>query len=215
MSTVPAGSRARSVCERRAPRNGRLAQPHSPLYLIQLEQWAACAEDDSLDGIERARQGHDEAFEEWAMARARHVGYVSGPGGHPVEELRRRRFAELQEAAIRDIQSVVQPGETLILVDEALWATGAIESRHAVPFTERDGQYWGPPADDRSAIVELERLRAAGAHVIVFVWTSFWWLICYGELHEYLRATYRCASENDLVVAFDLRPPRDSDPADA
>ena len=75
----------------------------------------------------------------------------------------------------------------------------------AVPFLERDGQYWGPPPDGDTGIQELERLRKLGADFIVFVWTAFWWLDYYAELHNYLRSRFRCVLENDRMVAFDLR----------
>ena len=49
--------------------------------------------------------------------------------------------------------------------------------RHAIPFLEHDGEYWGPPPDDEAAIAELERLRTEkGVAFIVFPWTASWWL---------------------------------------
>jgi hypothetical protein len=42
-----------------------------------------------------------------------------------------------------------------------------------VPLVEREGQYWGSPADDAAAIEELERLRRAGAGFAAFAWPAF------------------------------------------
>src|SRR5205823_6557192 len=79
--------------------------------------------------------------------------------------------------AIHDIKSLVQPGDTLILVDADEWGIGRnLAGLHVLPFMERNGQYWGPPGDDATAIAELERLRQCGARFIVFAWPAFWWL---------------------------------------
>ena len=74
-----------------------------------------------------------------------------------------------------------------------------------MPFLEKDGQYWGPPADDATAINELERLHQAGAQLVVFVWTTFWWLEHYTGFHRHLRSRYACVQEDEHVVVFDLR----------
>jgi len=109
--------------------------------------------------------------------------------------------------AIHEIAVLVPPGDTFILVDDDQWATGEdIAGRRRLPFLERDGQYWGPPADDETAIRELERLRQTGASFMVFGWDAFWWLDYYAGLHHHLRAQFRCVLENDYLVVFDLRP---------
>jgi hypothetical protein len=74
-----------------------------------------------------------------------------------------------------------------------------------VPFLERDGQYWGLPADDATALQEFDRLRNTGATFMVFAWPAFWWLDQYPGLHAQLRANFACALENERLVVFDLR----------
>jgi hypothetical protein len=109
--------------------------------------------------------------------------------------------------ALKEIASVVPPGASLILVDDQQWGGGEVlGGRRTIPFLERDGQYWGPPPDDDTAIRELERLRAVGADYIVFVRTSFWWLDHYSRLHRYLRSSFPCALENDRLAVFKLQP---------
>jgi glycosyltransferase involved in cell wall biosynthesis len=109
-------------------------------------------------------------------------------------------------SAIQDMTVLIPQGETLILVDEDEWATDEIiAGRRRVPFLERDGIYWGPPPDAKSAIQELERLRQSGAHFIGFAWQTFWWLDYYFEFNRYLRLKFRCLLENDRCVVFDLR----------
>jgi 2-polyprenyl-3-methyl-5-hydroxy-6-metoxy-1,4-benzoquinol methylase len=108
-------------------------------------------------------------------------------------------------AVLHEIGCLIPSGERLILVDEAHWLTEELDGRIAIPFLERDGCYWGEPADIETAKRELERLRHSGAHFMVFASPSFWWLDYYSGLDHYLRSNYRCILENDHFVVFDLR----------
>jgi len=110
------------------------------------------------------------------------------------------------QRASRDIVSVVPFGGSFILVDEDEWKTDPLLSgRKRIPFLERDGQYWGSPRDDVSAIAELERLQETGAQFIAFAWSTFWWFDYYVGLRQYLRKRFPCVLENDSIVMFDLR----------
>ena len=62
---------------------------------------------------------------------------------------------------------------------------------------------WVEPVRDKAKIAVLERLRRGGARFLVVGWPAFWWLDHYRGFHRHLRATYRCAVENDRIVAFD------------
>lgn len=134
---------------------------------------------------------------------ARHLAFL--------EALRERAKEPAWEQGVREaveeIARLVPPDETLILVDETKLGLGPlIAGRRAVPFTERQGQYWGPPAHDKSAIREVERLRRSGATFMIVGWPAFWWLDHYTGLRHHLEANYRCVLNNARLVAFDLRP---------
>ena len=103
----------------------------------------------------------------------------------------------------REVQALVSRDRPVIMVDESQLG-GQPLGRQTIPFPEREGQYWGPPADDESAIDELERLRAAGAGFIVFAWPAFWWLDHYAGFHRHLRSNFVCLLENDRAVVFKL-----------
>jgi polysaccharide pyruvyl transferase WcaK-like protein len=90
-----------------------------------------------------------------------------------------------------------------ILVDDMHWA-GELPEWRTIPFLEKNGEYWGPPADSAVAIGELERLRNAGAEFIVFAEPSFWWLQLYRGFHSYLRDNYRCVLEDDELTVFNI-----------
>ena len=131
----------------------------------------------------------------------------------PLSIVHPRRYLGLAEAsqwnarlyrAVREIADLVQAGQSLIVVDEDL--RGAIgNDREAIPFLERDGQYWGPPADDDTAIRELERLRQPGVSFIVFAWPAFWWLDHYADFRRYLESRFVCTLRNERMVVFDLQ----------
>jgi hypothetical protein len=106
----------------------------------------------------------------------------------------------------RGIAALIPSGETFILVDQDQLRSEVAAGRCAIPFLARDGQYWGTPPDDETAIRELERLRRSGASFIVFAWPAFWWLEHYVGLREHLRSEYRCVLENECLIAFDLKP---------
>jgi hypothetical protein len=105
--------------------------------------------------------------------------------------------------AMQDLVSTVPAEAKLVLIDQDEWGAGAtLDGRRLFPFLERDGQYWGPPPDDATAVEELERLRRAGARFVVIAWPAFWWLDYYAQFHKYLRSSFECVLANDRVVIF-------------
>ena|SRR2546423_4869933 len=94
---------------------------------------------------------------------------------------------------------------SVIWVDDNVFGEEALPERRVLPFLEHQGQAWGAPADDATAIQELKRMRAQGADFIVFVWPAYWWLDYYSDFSAYIRGTFRCTLENERLVVFDVR----------
>lgn len=90
-----------------------------------------------------------------------------------------------------------------VLVDEEQLRP-SLPHRHARPFLERDGVYWGPPADGATAVRELDRMRTAGARFIAFLWSSLWWLDHYPELANCLKRTARRINGSEQIAIYDL-----------
>jgi predicted O-methyltransferase YrrM len=105
----------------------------------------------------------------------------------------------------QDLDALIPQQDPFILVDQNVTSDKLGRNGRAIPFLERDGQYFGPPADDATAIREIERLRHSQAAFIAFLWPAFWWLQHYHAFQNHLRASYRCVLENDRMVVFDLR----------
>jgi hypothetical protein len=105
----------------------------------------------------------------------------------------------------QELGAQIPAGDSFILVDQNKFWFELLACRRSMPFLERNGQYWGSPADDAMAIHELERLRQSGASHIVFAWPAFWWLDYYTGFRSYLESEFRCVLKNNNVVMFDLR----------
>jgi hypothetical protein len=128
---------------------------------------------------------------------------ASQPGAATARRLRR---------TVERLAALVPLDSKFILVDEEQ-LRHQLPHNQALPFLENDGAYWGPPQDDATAIRELERLRQAGSRLLVFVWSSFWWLDYYRGFHQYLREHFPCLSEDNLLLIFDLQNPLGRPPA--
>jgi glycosyltransferase involved in cell wall biosynthesis len=120
------------------------------------------------------------------------------------EEWKRNSWLWQLDRARSDIQMVIPDGARFVLVDDGVLGIAEDGVRSATPFLERNGQYWGPPPDDRTAIEELERLRRSGLGFIVFGWPSFWWFDFYREFYEHLLRTSSRLLNNSRIVVFQL-----------
>jgi hypothetical protein len=143
----------------------------------------------------------DAALTEWDIRYN-----ATKPKGHTSSSSEAKLWSEQLHLAAGEISTLIPQGRSFILVDDNQWTDSAIPpNRRAIHFLERDGQYWGPPADDQTAIGELDRLRRSGSEFIVFSWPSFWWLDYYGGLRRHLESQCRCVMKNERLIAFDLR----------
>jgi Polysaccharide pyruvyl transferase len=108
-------------------------------------------------------------------------------------------------SGIQELSAAVPRDSLLILVDEDQWGVGqTVGGRRRIHFIEKEGGYWGPPADGASAVEELRRLHKAGATYIAFAWPAFWWLQHYDALRDYLSSRCREVLSTPRVRVFSL-----------
>lgn len=107
--------------------------------------------------------------------------------------------------SMKEIETLIPLKDMFIVVGDDWWRNEIDNRYQTCPFLESQGQYIGPPSDDSTAILELERLRGAGAKFLVIAWIAFWWIDYYKEWHKYLRSNFPCILENDRITVFDLR----------
>jgi UDP-glucose 4-epimerase len=139
------------------------------------------------------------------------LGYRPIPNGRYLDEkiVYVKQAGELKRQLAllkRDLISLILPGDAFILADnEPSGLDRVLARRKLIPFLEKEGEYWGLPPDDETAIRELERLRQSGARFILFTASAFWWLDHYTGLRDYLQTKFQCALKTERVVAFNLK----------
>jgi glycosyltransferase involved in cell wall biosynthesis len=121
-----------------------------------------------------------------------------------LESWRARSWVHRLPRLRSDLGDLLPPGDTIVVIDEDTLRS-ELDGWSTIPFLERDGEYWGAPPDDETAIDELERLRNLGASYLVVAWPAFWWLDYYTRFGDWLRGRFPCRLENERVVVFDLR----------
>jgi len=122
------------------------------------------------------------------------------------EKWKRQSWPHKLFQASQELAVIIPAGETFILVDDDHWGGQICANLRQLPFLEKNSQFWGPPADDETALREMERMRKEhNAHFAVFGWPAFWWLDHYKTFTRHLRTNFRCVFQNERLMVFDLR----------
>jgi hypothetical protein len=111
---------------------------------------------------------------------------------------------EVRLAALQLVR-IVPKHAHYILIDGDEWRNEFSIEAKSVPFIERNGDYWGPPADDDSAIRELLRLQREGIDYVVFGKPAFWWLEYYTRFRDYLNSSADRCHNDELLIVYRLR----------
>ncbi len=142
-------------------------------------------------------------------ARCRALARECERQGHAFDAERWRQGSWVMRLAraVGTMEANLPDGEPFLLIDDAAWAMEVLDGRRAIPFTEREGRWWGPPADDAAALTELERAYARGVRRAVVGWPAFWWLDHYPGLHERLATGAARGGRDGDVLIFEIAPP--------
>jgi glycosyltransferase involved in cell wall biosynthesis len=121
------------------------------------------------------------------------------PDSGPWQWMRRTLLLE------RELQRAVPFGKRCVLIDEGNFVSTALPGRVVIPFTAREGVYWGPPDSDETAVQELEAAVIAGVEYVAIAWPAHWWLTHFASLRTYLEQRFREVLRNDRVIVFQCR----------
>jgi glycosyltransferase involved in cell wall biosynthesis len=104
----------------------------------------------------------DAHFRQWLAERLLYLGMRRSEMTSQLLSDLNLSLSEKQQIAAEEIAELVPPGESIIVLDENEFGPDIVSDRKYLPFLEHEGQYWGPPADDETAVRELERMRRGG-----------------------------------------------------
>ena len=160
---------------------------------------------DAIAYLLQSVRAEDASYRQWLAQRLLHLSMRRSEMTAELIPTLNLSWAERLQIATEEIATLIPPGESFILVDENQWGCEVLPGFHTFPFLERDGQYWGSPPDDETAVRELERMRQSGASFMVVGWPAFWWFDYYSGLRDYLSKKFRCVRSNSRIMVFDLR----------
>jgi hypothetical protein len=137
------------------------------------------------------------------------AAHASRAGGEPrPDEWRRRnpyvRWLERLDRALTAIERAVPPEGIVIVADQDEWGAPLLADRRTLPFSERDGAYWGPPGSDAEAMDELRRLERRGASHLAIGWPAMWLLDQFPAFGAALRDRASIAHQDGDVVVYAL-----------
>jgi glycosyltransferase involved in cell wall biosynthesis len=136
-------------------------------------------------------------------AIGRGVAHISNWASNAAD---RRRWMHMAA----EIRQSTASDDLVLLADDCWFGHEPLIGRRTLPFLEKDGQFFGPPAGDHVAIEELERMRRQGATYVAFAWPALWWLDHYTDFHRHLRSHYRPAVQSKHLMVFDLHSYREA-----
>ena len=103
-----------------------------------------------------------------------------------------------------ELTRAVPEGSLVAVADGAELTLEEADGRPIARFMERDGQFWGAPADGDAAVSELNRLDGAGASYFAVAWNCFWFFDEYPELHRFLIDNATLVTRTDAAAIFTL-----------
>jgi glycosyltransferase involved in cell wall biosynthesis len=169
-------------------------QAHSLYRLHPSGNWSALSFFDRLE--------HDLAVDDVTRRCVADHCALLGIDAAP-ERWREKSWFRKLSSAIDELAPLIR-GRTVALIDEDQWGVDDSVGWTARHFPERDGMYWGLPANDADALAELDRALAAGASRLVVAWSALWWLDYYADFAAALRARFPVLLSTEHVEVFDL-----------
>lgn len=162
---------------------------------------------DGIAYLLQSPRAEDASYRQWLAERLLHVNMRRSEFTSQLIPEINLSWSERLQTATEEIAAVIPAGKRFILVDDNQWGSEFLPESPFLPFLEHDGQYWGAPPDDQTAIQELERMRQEGASFMVIGWPAFWWIDYYSGLRNYLSSNFHCVLHNSRLLVFELQSP--------
>jgi glycosyltransferase involved in cell wall biosynthesis len=160
---------------------------------------------DAIGYLFRSPRAADPRYRQWLAERLLTAHAHQSTAIHPSVPLMYHTWDNRRAILLEQLDLVLPARERFVLIDDGQLGLGNdFEGRPVLPFLQRDGLYWGPPASSEEAIQNLEALRSAVVHKLVIAWPSFWWLDQYGRFDAHLREMCRCVFACPHGKVFDL-----------
>jgi beta-1,4-mannosyltransferase len=186
-----------------------LYDARQPSSLLEKMQWAMSANYGAV-GTRHQSRVLQHGWEEMADSTNRIYEEVVRRSAHtargvdPIRQSPANFWTAQVARTARELNDTAADGARVIVADEGQLKLELRPSVITMPFLERDGQFWGAPPDDDTAIRELERMRQAGAALLAFTWPAFWWLDFYAGFRVYLDQRFERILRNDRLVIYRL-----------
>lgn len=113
--------------------------------------------------------------------------------------------AERLLSTTEDIERLIAPQESYVLVDQDMIRHRLKGRLTAIPLPGRDGVYWGLPARGEDLVSEIDSMLSTGIQHVVVAWPAFWWLEHYPSFSSYLSTRFDCICRNERIVVFQFR----------
>jgi FkbM family methyltransferase len=179
----------------------RLLETHRPQILVEL------ITDDAVTAASALLQAL--GYEPVARLGSPPAYHFIVPGRHTLRENRWHggsHHAHHLHVAQQELASVTSADAVVVIADLDEGGFGStIAGRTRMPFLEKDGKFFGPPATDEQAIAELDRLHHRGATHLAVLWPAFWFFDTYPRWTTRLRTVHRVLVDNDRIAIFELR----------
>ena len=121
---------------------------------------------------------------------------------HPKGFIQATRNFSLQRAH-QELAGLIAKDAPVILVDGGEATTLFVDFTRIIPFPEGAGSFGGPPADEDSAIAELNRVHFK-ADYLAIVPSAFLWLDVYPRWHEYIASHFNLKRRTDYLILYEV-----------
>jgi hypothetical protein len=121
------------------------------------------------------------------------------------ERAAKRHAAEEWQRSLDLLRTIIDetiPRNAKVVLADDDQVRSLISGIECLPYTERDGMYWGPPGTAEEAVRELDRQLARGAEWFVIAWPMTWIIERFSPLVTLLGQRFECRHRSPAGQIF-------------